>query len=138
MTHFASAVPKTHVPSAVARSALWISLFFEKSEFVFLEFRFSLLGFSVPSQICTDVSLDTVFSSSVGMKREILSHLSLLVGLSERLQFVPYHLVCCWVFCAFFKPVSVFTRLHFKYHPKTGQVCAALGPFSKNSFGRVT
>lgn len=125
----------THVPSAVARSTLWIHLFFWKKWGCFSkvqEFESeSPLGFSVPSQICIDVSLDTVFFSSGGMKLKIFSHLSLLVGLSKRLQFVPCHLVCCWVFSAFFKPVSTFTRLNFKYHPKTGHVRTALGPLFK-------
>lgn len=105
--------------------------FFEKSEAIFPKFRFSPLGFSVLSQICIDVGLDTVFFISVGMKLKILSHSSLLVGLSKRLRFVPCHLVCCWLFCAFFKPVSRFRRLRFKYHPKTGHEHTALGPLFK-------
>lgn len=76
----------------------------EKSEAVFLKFRFSPLGFFVPSQICSDVTSHTIFLSSAGMKLKILPHFSLSAGLSKRLWFVPCHLVCSWVFGACLKP----------------------------------
>lgn len=50
-----------HVLHAVARATLWSHLCLKKSGAALPTFRCLLLGFSVPSQICADVSLDTVF-----------------------------------------------------------------------------
>lgn len=110
MTHFASAVPRTHVPSAVARATLWIHLSLWESEAGFPMFRiFCAFTNSYWCQFRHDL-----FQFG---RDETQSPFSLeSVGLSERLWYVPRHwfAVGCFV-------LSLRLFLHSQLPPITGE-----------------
>lgn len=125
----------THVPSAVARSTLWIHLFFGEKWGCFSEVQVLTVRIfrAFPDlQWCQFTHDLSQFSRDETQNPFSLQ--SLTAGLSKRLWFVPCHLVCCWVFGACLKPFLQ-SRLNFKYQPKAEHVCTESGPLFKEHLG---